>query len=160
MAFGESKEVGRCAWRAWHPLSRSRRWRAVTLLHGWYSHIPAPGVSVPADNASVVFQYASTDADPLDLRSFTVTVDGVDRTARFRVTADVAWGMIADGDTAGIRAHDVRARICSVRGVCVSANAIVPVVGTPGPRETSLTKARRGRIIDVLLEMARRLLKP
>ncbi len=121
---------------------------------------PAPGVSVPGDQSTVVFQYASADADPLDLRTLTVTVDGVDRTPHFRVTADAAWGRIADGDEVGIRAYDIRARICSVRGICVSAGAIVSVLGKPGARQTSPNKDRRGRIIDILLEMARRLLKP
>lgn len=119
---------------------------------------PAPGVSVPADNATVIFQYASTDADPFELRSFRVIVDGVDRTSHFRVTADAAWGVIADGNEVGLRVHDVRARICSVRGVCVGTQAIVSVLGTA--RSTSLSKDRRGKIIDVFLEMARRLLKP
>lgn len=121
---------------------------------------PAPGVSVPGDNPSVIFRYASAAGDPLDLRSFTVMVDGVDRTSHFRVTADAAWGRIADGDAAGVVAHDVRARICSVRGVCVGAEGIVSVLGTPKFTEPGSSKERRGKIIDVLLEMARRLLKP
>ena len=121
---------------------------------------PAPGVSIPGDNATVVFQYASTAADPLDLRSFQVMVDSTDRTSHFRVTASAAWGTIAAGDAAGIRAHDVRARVCSVRGVCANAHAIVPVVGSSVPAKPSLTRERRGKIIDLLLELARRLLKP
>lgn len=121
---------------------------------------PAPGVSVPGDHATVIFQYASTDTDALDLRSFSVTVDGIDRTSHFRVTADAAWGTIITGDTAGIRAHDVRARICSVRGVCANANVIVAVVGSAVPAKPSPSKERRGKIIDVLLEMMRRLLRP
>lgn len=121
---------------------------------------PAPGVSIPGDNATVVFQYASTDADPLDLRSFQVTVDSTDRTSHFRVTASTAWGTIAAGDGTGIRAHDVRARICSVRGVCANANAIVAVVGPSAPAKPSLTRERRGKIIDIFLELTRRLLKP
>ena len=121
---------------------------------------PSPGVSVAGDNPSVIFRYASAGGDPLDLRSFRVIVDGVDRTSHFQVTADAAWGLIADGDAAGVRAHDVRARICSIRGVCVTADAIVSVRGTPKLTQPSLSKDRRGKIIDVLLEMARRLLKP
>ena len=82
---------------------------------------PAPGVSVPGDNATVVFRYAMDDAsDPLDLRSFRITVDGVDRTSHFRVTADAAWGAIAHGGDAGLRAHDVRARVCTIRGAVPS----------------------------------------
>jgi hypothetical protein len=133
----------------------SAMYGAPTLILAY----PAPGVSVPGDNATVVFRYALGDArDPLDLRSFRVLVDDVDRTSHFRVTADAAWGVIADGAEAGLRVHDVRARICSVRGVCVGTQAIVSVLGTA--RSTRLSKDRRGKIIDVLLEMARRLLKP
>ena len=121
---------------------------------------PAPGVSIPGDNATVIFQYGSTHTDPLDFRSFTVAVDGVDRTSHFRVTANAAWGTIVGGDVVGLRAHDVRARICSIRGVCTSVNAIVPVVGSTDAAKRSLSKDRRGKIIDVVLEMTRRLLKP
>jgi hypothetical protein len=121
---------------------------------------PAPGVTVPADHATVVFQYASIDADPLDLRSFRVTVDGIDRTSHFRVTASAAWGTIAGGDATGMRAHHVRARICSIRGICANTDAIVTVAGSPVPAKPSQSMERRGKIIDVVLEMARRLLKP
>jgi hypothetical protein len=121
---------------------------------------PPPGVSVPADHATVVFQYASTEVDPLDLGSLRVTVDGIDRTSHFRVTAHAAWGPIVGGDTSGIRAHELRARICSIRGVCVSVDAIVTVAGSRPPAKPSRSTERRGKIIDVVLEMARRLLKP
>jgi hypothetical protein len=120
---------------------------------------PAPGVSIPGDNATVLFEYASIDVDPLDLRSFRVTVDGSDRTSHFRVTASAAWGTVAGADATGIRAHDVRARICSIRGVCATADAIVTVAGSPMPAKPSTSMERRGKIIDVVLEMMRRLLR-
>lgn len=122
---------------------------------------PAAGASVPSDSPTVVFRYASAEAsDPLDLRSLVVVVDGADRTSHFRATADAAWGPIINGRGEGIRAHSVRARICTVRGVCAEVSAIVAVLGSAVVKDDSVTKARRGKIIDVVLEMARRLLRP
>ena len=122
---------------------------------------PAPGVSMPTDNATAVFRYSAGDAsDPLDVRSFTVLVDGVDRSSRFRATADAAWGRIADRDGAGIRAHEIRGSICSVRRVCTEVVAIVTVIGAPAAKEDAVNKERRRRVIDLLLEAARKLLRP
>jgi hypothetical protein len=122
---------------------------------------PAPGVSVPADNATVIFHYAASDVtDPLDLRRFQVLVDGVDRTAHFRTTADAAWGTIAGGGDKGVRAHDVRARVCTIRGACVEVGAIVMVTGSDEREREAVGKKRWGKFIDIALEMLRRLLKP
>lgn len=123
---------------------------------------PAPGVSVPGDNATVVFRYAVDDAsDPLDLRSFRISVDGVDRTSHFRVTADAAWGAIAQGIEAGLRAHDVRARVCTIRGVCAELSSVVPVLTAPGVATLEgVGKTRWVRVVDATLEMLRRLMRP
>jgi hypothetical protein len=122
---------------------------------------PAAGVSVPAENATVIFRYAVRDAtDPLDLRSFEVLVDGVERTSHFRTTADAAWGTIADGGGTGLRAHDVRARVCTIRGVCVEVGAIITVTGADGRAREAVEKKRWVKVIDIALEMARRLLRP
>ena len=122
---------------------------------------PAPGMSVPSDNPAVVFRYAPGEAsDPLDLRTFAVTVDGADRTRHFRATADAAWGLISDRRGAGLRAHNVRARVCSVRGACAEVAAVVTVAGPVATTNDAPNKERRGKIIDVVLEAARRLLKP
>ena len=122
---------------------------------------PAPGASVPSDRAAVVFRYAAGEpSDPLDLRSFVVWVDGVDRTPHFRVTADAAWGPIIGAGGKGVHAHDVRARVCSVRGACTELSAIVTVVASVPTDDDAVNKTRRGKIIDVVLEAARRLLKP
>ena len=123
---------------------------------------PTPGVSVPGDNATVVFRYATDDAgDPLDLRSFRITVDGVDRTSHFRVTADAAWGSIAQGVEAGLRAHDVRARVCTTRGVCAELSAVVTVLtASREAKSEGARRARWGRVVDVTLEMLRRLMRP
>ena len=121
---------------------------------------PRPGVSIPSENPALVLRYSSSDeSDPLDLRTLVVLVDGRDRTAHFRVTADVAWGTIVDGTT-GISAHEVEARVCTVRGVCVRLSAIVTVVSPVVASQPAVNKDRRGKIIDVFLEAARRLLRP
>jgi hypothetical protein len=139
--------------------------QATSVVHGAPTLVlsyPAPGVSVPGDNATVVFRYAVDDAiDPLDLRSFRITVDGVDRTSHFRVTADAAWGAIAQDVEAGVRAYDVRACVCTIRGVCAELSAVVTVLSAP--RVAKLEggrKARWARVVDVTLEMLRRLLRP
>ena len=123
---------------------------------------PAPGVSVPGDNATVVFHYAVEDlSDPLDLRSFTVLVDGVDRTTHFRVTADAAWGAIMPSAEVGIRAYDVRARVCTIRGVCAELSTVVPVITAPRlAKGHGIHRNRWVKLVDVTLEMVRRLLRP
>jgi hypothetical protein len=121
---------------------------------------PLPGVSIPSENPAVVLRYSSGDvSDPLDLRSLVILVDGRDRTGHFRVTADAAWGRIVDGAT-GINAHEVEARVCTVRGVCARLSAIVTVVAPVVAKPAAVDKERRGKVIDVFLEAARRLLRP
>ena len=121
---------------------------------------PRPGVSVPRSSATVLFRYAAGEAsDPIDLRTFAVFVDDVDRTAHFRVTADAAWGTIVDADGNGLKAHSVRARICSIRGVCAEVGANVVVVGDAVPQAAKLRRTRREKFIDLFLEAARRLLR-
>jgi hypothetical protein len=122
---------------------------------------PPPGVPLPHDNATVMFRYLTGDpGDPLDFRRFAVSVDGVERTSHFRVTADVAWGFIVGGAREGIREHTVRARICSVRGLCSEVTAIVAVVGSHEAPNGGEAHARRRKMIDIVLEAARRLMKP
>ena len=126
----------------------------LTIVH------PLPGVSISGENPALVLRYSSSDtSDPLDLRTLEILVDGRDRTAHFRVTADVAWGTIVDGAT-GISAHEVEARVCTVRGVCVRLSAIVTVESPVVASQPAVNKDRRGKIIDVFLEAARRLLRP
>lgn len=122
---------------------------------------PRPGMSVPRSSATVLFRYAAGEAsDPVDLRTFTVFVDDVDRTSHFRVTADAAWGTIVDADGNGLKAHSVRARICSIRGVCAEVSANVVVVGESVSQATKLRRTRREKLVDLFLEAARRLLRP
>ena len=139
--------------------------QAASVVHGTPTVVlsyPAPGVSVPGENATVVFRYAVDDAsDPLDLRSLRITVDGVDRTSHFRVTAEAAWGAIVDSGETGLLAHDVRARVCTIRGVCAELSAVVTVLAVPrGARVEGVRTARWRRVVDVTVEMLRRLMRP
>ena len=81
---------------------------------------PAADGKLPQDRPIVVFRFAPGDStDPVDARSFAITVDGKDRSAGFQATRDMVWGAMAPPDEAaalGAGAHTVVARICSIRG--------------------------------------------
>ena len=122
---------------------------------------PRAGMSVPRSSATVMFRYAAGESgDPIDLRTFVVFVDDVDRTSHFRVTGDAAWGTIVDADGSGLKAHSVRARICSIRGVCAEVSANIVVVGEAVAQGVKLRPTRREKFVDLFLEAARRLLRP
>jgi hypothetical protein len=98
---------------------------------------PARGTALPADKPVVLFRFAPREADdPVDIASFRATVDGIDRTAQFRVTSSEAWGSL--GDTTATRGtpvtvgvatgpHTVAARVCSARGACGGVAVVVEV---------------------------------
>ena len=124
---------------------------------------PTQGTAIPVDRPVVVFRYAAGEpADPVDLASFSVTVDDRARTQLFQVGASEAWGPLAPpGESGAITtgAHTVTARICSTRGACTTQSVTVTL--SAGPTASApATGARRGRIIDLLLTGARRLLEP
>ena len=124
---------------------------------------PAGGGTVPQDKPVVVFRFAQGEAtDPLDARSFAVSVDGEDRTALFQVAAAEAWGPLADGAHAlAAGAHQVTARICSARGACAAVSATVTIVPPQqAGASTAASGSRRERLIDLVLQAARRLLTP
>ena len=99
--------------------------------------VPRARRDLPTDRPVVLIRFALREADdPIDAASFRATVDGVDRTARFRVTAAEAWGTLADSgttDTDSARAiaadgpHTIAARVCSARGVCGALTVVVDV---------------------------------
>ena len=125
---------------------------------------PLNGGTVPHDRPVVVIRYAQGEpADPLDPRSFRITVDGRDRTAEFQVVAGEAWGPIIDPAVhqsdkgAAARAHQVTARICSSRGACATTES--SVITLPLAEQTSSDSAtRRQKLLDLLLSATRRLL--
>jgi hypothetical protein len=125
---------------------------------------PAAGGSVPQDRPVVMFRFAAGEPnDPIDVGSFAVTLDGEDRTKLFQVTATEAWGALALPSTAtnpsiSEGSHQVAARICSTRGACSETSAGVVVTNAPTPEHEATSRKRT--IVDVLLQLARKLLKP
>lgn len=134
---------------------------------------PAGVGTVPRDKPVVVFRFAPGESDdPIDSRSFTVTVDGADRSALFRVTADEAWGSLS-GEAAAdslpaAGSHAVTARICSVRGTCATTAVTVTVdAGTmtssappPPPAPTEKPPSSRARLIARVLDAIRKVFVP
>lgn len=127
---------------------------------------PAPGAAVPIDRPIIVFRYVpGSAADPVDARSFAVTVDGESRSALFQVTATEAWGpMVSTVEGAqsaiALGPHQIAARICSVRGACSEIAATVNVIQSAAAGGAHTTTDRRRSVIDLLLAAARKLLEP
>jgi hypothetical protein len=125
---------------------------------------PADGIALPDDKPVAVFRFASGEPlDPLDALSFSVTVDGAERTALFQLTQGEAWGSLASaGELLSAGQHEVRARICTAHGACGTAKATVNIVPTslgsqlsPAGASASKSAQRRGRILDAVLQAAR-----
>ena len=125
---------------------------------------PGDGGSVPPDRPVVVFRFAPGEPnDPVDVGTFVVTVDGDNRTRLFQVTASEAWGPLAVREQSGTPAiaagaHQVIARICSSRGACTEAAVTVTVA--PSAIATSEDVTRKRALVDVLVDIARKLLQP
>jgi hypothetical protein len=141
---------------------------------------PSDGGALPADKPVAVFRFTTGEAtDPVDALSFTVTVDGVDRTALFELTTSVingvasgeAWGPIDDPSTSASGPHDVRARICSMRGACTTVHAsvsvttpeqsigaaanaagVVPAASKNAPAGSSASAKKRGKSVLAVLD--------
>ncbi|HEX6250020.1 MAG TPA: hypothetical protein VFZ56_01145 [Gemmatimonadaceae bacterium] len=126
---------------------------------------PAPGAAVPQDRPVVVFRFAAGEpGDPVDARSFAVTVDGEDRTELFQLSLAEAWGPLASPDDAiEPGSHEVVARICSARGACTATTALVTVgvsgVNTAASSGGKSTRKKR-QFLDALLGALRTLLRP
>lgn len=127
---------------------------------------PATGAAVPQDRPTVVFRFAPGDsADPIDARSFAVSVDGTDQTKLFQVARDEAWGQLAQppgphqGPIAS-GAHQVAARICSIRGACTEVASTVAVVVSSAVGTDQAPENHKRSLLDLLLAAARKLLNP
>ena len=115
------------------PFRTARQYRAPAVVLAY----PERGALLPADKAVVLLRFAPREAgDDIDVTSFKATVDGVDRTSRFRVTSDEAWGTLGDsvsGATGSVETrltsgpHTVSARVCTVRGACGALSVVVEV---------------------------------
>ena len=88
---------------------------------------PSDGAELSGDAPVVVVRFVAVEpSDPVDALSLRVTVDGVDRTSRFLLAQNEAWGRLSAGSAPlAPGAHEVRARICSVHGACTVASAVV-----------------------------------
>ena len=98
---------------------------------------PPNGGTVAEDDPVVVFHFiAGEAADLIDPKSFSVSIDGVDRTPSFEVTAEAARGSLAtSAEPAVLGGHDIVAKICSTHGACSTTTARVTV--TPGDKSAS-----------------------
>jgi len=128
---------------------------------------PQAGATVPQDKPTVVFRFASGDsADPVDARSFVASVDGKDLSTAFQIARDEAWGSLAGApnesqNTVALGAHQLVARVCSIRGACNEVSATVTVVASASATVVDKTAADRKRtLIDLLLAAAKKLLSP
>lgn len=128
---------------------------------------PAENGALPDDKPVAVFRFASAEPlDPIDALSFSVMVDGVERSRAFQLTQGEAWGLLADaGALMSAGQHDIRARICSARGTCEEVKATVTVVpaltagGLSAPGSASASKQRPGRMLDAVLQAVRVLIR-
>lgn len=139
---------------------------------------PATGGIVPQDRPVVVFRFAPGDStDPIDARSFAITVDGVDRTSSFQATREMAVGLLVRDSAANSPAftpgiHQLHARVCSLRGVCTELDASVTVVPPESITQSRSTAepdstAEGGSpvslirmLLELVLALARKLIRP
>lgn len=123
---------------------------------------PGNGGTLPQDKPVAVFRFAQGEpADAVDVRSLVVTLDGADVTARFQVVGNDAWGSLADPAAGPLNPgpHQVLARICSARGACGSASAVVSIIAAMQPANAVPPIAsKRGRIVDFVVRASKLLL--
>jgi hypothetical protein len=92
-------------------------------------------------------------------------VGGRDRSKLFQATAAEAWGPLAvreDGAPTALEpgSHQIVARICSVRGACSEVATTVQVAAPTAAAPDESATPRRRALIDLLVDAARKLLKP
>lgn len=133
-------------------------YRAPTIIVA----APTDGTALPEDKPVAVLRFMSVEpTDPIDALSFSVAVDGKDKTALFQATQGEAWGPLAGPNeslTAG--QHELAARICTSHGECSTAKATVTVVATGSGLQVNAAKAaeakqKRTKILDAVLQAAR-----
>jgi len=125
---------------------------------------PAEGGVLQQDRPVVVIRFAAGEpGDPVDARSFAISVDAKDQTSLFRVSATEAWGPLASFPSdLSLGSHEVAARICSARGACSSTTAKVTVASptvTVGEAASGKDVTARRRLVDAFLVALRSLLK-
>jgi len=136
-------------------------YRAPTIIVA----APAEGALLPVDKPVAVFRFMSAEPmDPIDALSFSVAVDGKEKTALFQATPGEAWGPLSTPNeplTAG--QHELAARICTSHGECGTAKAAVTLIASnsavqPGALKAAEAKQKKSKILDAVLQAARVLL--
>jgi hypothetical protein len=127
---------------------------------------PQDGGTVYQDRPIVIMRFAVGEAsDPVDARSFTIDVDGTDRTKLFQVTSAEAWGPLASNvgneSTVTVGPHHINARICSSRGACAMAQAMVSIIPVATHTDAhTIGRSLHQKLLDAALSAARRILVP
>jgi hypothetical protein len=140
------------------PQSALPEYRAPTIIVA----APATGSTLPDDKPVAVFRFMTNEPmDPIDALTFSVTVDGKDRTSLFQLAQSEAWGRLADPKEAiSAGPHDVVARICTAHGECgstkssitiVSSNSLLPATSKAADK----AKQTKTKILDAVLQAAR-----
>lgn len=125
---------------------------------------PAQGGVLQQDRPVVVLRFAAGEAgDPVDVRSFAISVDAKDKTNLFSVSATEAWGPIASAPSdLSLGNHEIAARICSARGACSSTTSTIsisrPIVAIADTASVKGVSKKR-RVVDALLNALRTLIK-
>lgn len=136
-------------------------YRAPTLILA----APADGAPLPADKPVAVLRFISVEpSDPIDALSFSVAVDGKDKTASFQATAGEAWGpLVGAGETITPGQHDLAARICTSHGACTTVRAPVTIVAEASGLQAGGAKAeakqKKSRFFDAVVQAIRALFR-
>lgn len=136
-------------------------YRAPTLIVA----APVDGAPLPEDKPVAVLRFTSVEPnDPIDALSFSVAVDGKDRTALFQATSGEAWGpLVAPDETLAPGQHDLAARICTSHGACTTVKAAVTVVaeasGLQGTGAKAEAKQKKSRFFDAVVQAIRALFR-
>ncbi len=126
---------------------------------------PTEGTTLPEDKPVAVLRFMSVEPlDPIDALSFSVSVDGKDKTDLFRLTQGEAWGPLAEpNEILGSGQHEITARICSARGSCGTTKATVTVVARSALHAAASpavkAKEKKTRVLDAAVQAARILIR-
>jgi hypothetical protein len=122
---------------------------------------PPDGTPLPEDKPVAVLRFMSSEpTDPIDALSFSVAVDGKDKTALFHANAGEAWGpLVAPDETLTPGQHQLAARICTSHGACTTANATVTIVASDSGLQVAAAKTgskqKKAKILDAIVQAIR-----
>jgi hypothetical protein len=140
------------------PQTALPEYRAPTIIVA----APAMGSTLPDDKPVAVFRFMTNEPlDPIDALTFSVSVDGKDRTSLFQLAQSEAWGRLAEQtETLTAGPHDVVARICTAHGECGSTKASITIVNSSSllsatTKVADKAKQLKTKILDAVLQAAR-----